>query len=309
MIAMRNLRYPLLLLPTQKIVRALLLNPSTSAWMWTRIPKLRSYFAKHYGKGRFITHFDGDLKIWASLSDHIESHIFWQEVQEGDRGEVKLLKSLLRPNDVFIDVGANIGVFTLIMAKRLSSGTVHAFEPSPYHTEKLKSNLLLNQINNIHTHAFALSNVHHSSKLYFPPSVDGFLNNTGMASLFQFDQASSRTEKIECVRLDDYAKSHGITCFSIMKIDVEGAEMDVLLGAIESIRRNRPHVVMEINLNHLQRAGRKVQEVIDFWFPLGYEIFRINHDAALSEINTVADFETHQNIYCRPVGQLEAAER
>ncbi len=293
--------YPLLLLPAQKIVRFLLRTSYTADWMWERLPGVRNYFARRCGKGRFITHFDGGSKIWVSLSDHIESQIFWQEVQEGDRGEVKLLKMLLRPDDIVIDVGANIGVFSLIMARRLPSGTVHAFEPSSYHVEKLKSNLSLNPFRNVQTHALALSDRQHASRLNFPPLLlDGFLNNTGMASQFQFEHSSSKSEEIECVRLDDYAVSRGIVCFDLMKIDVEGAEMDVLLGAVESIQRNRPRVVMEINLNHLQYAGRRIDEVLDFWAALEYEVFRIDHDANLSKVHSSADFQPHQNIYCRP---------
>lgn len=297
--------YPLLLGPAQKIVRSLLFFPFTAEWMWKHLPALRSYFAGRYSKARFITKFDGGSRIWVSPSDHIESQIFWQEVQEGDRGEVKLLKLLLRPDDVFIDVGANVGVFTLIMARRLSNGTVHAFEPSRYHFEKLRSNLLLNQFNNVRVHQLALSNRRHQSKLHFPPS-NGLLSNTGMASQFQFERTFSRTEEIECVSLDEYAASHGIAHIDLMKIDVEGAEMDVLAGAIRSIHRNRPHVVMEVNLTHLKCAGHAIDEVIEFWATLNYEVFRIDDNAALHHVRTAADLVEHQNIYCRPFEQVAA---
>lgn len=289
-----------LLVPIQKVVRILLHIPFTAKYMWRNVYRVRRYFSRRLDKKPFITCFDRDIKINVSLSEHIESQIFWQGVQEGDRGEVRLLKSLFAPHHTFIDVGSNIGVFSLIAAKRLTRGEVHTFEPSVYHLEKLKANLLLNKLDNVRIHPVALSDKSQSSKLYFPPAAAGFQTNTGMASQFCFDQAPSRTEDITCVKLDDYMESCSIPKVDIIKIDVEGAELDVLAGAVETIRSCRPHVVMEINLDHLRRAGRSAQEVIDYWNAIGYKIFTISHDAELHPIRSVADFATHQNIYCKP---------
>jgi len=290
-----------LLLPTQKIVRILLSIPLTAPIMWRNIHKVRHYFDIYLNKKTFITHFDRNINIHASLSEHIESQIFWQEVQEGDRGEVKLLKSLFAPHHIFFDIGGNIGVFTLLAAKRLSNGMVHTFEPSPYHLEKLDANLRLNKFENVHVHPVALSNQTQSSKLYLPIEEPGLMRNTGMASLFQLDQVKSKVEEVTCVKLDDYRQKLGIPCADLIKIDVEGAEMDVLEGAIETIGSCRPIVVMEVNLDHLQRADRNIQEVIDYWSHIQYKIFRINHEAELIPLKSAADFEIHQNIYCAPL--------
>lgn len=295
----------LLLSPVQKIVRTLLSIPFTAPFMWKNVYRVRHYFSTHLNKRPFVTHFDGGTRINISLSDHIESQIFWQGVQEGDRGEVKLLKSVFAPHHTFVDVGGNIGVFSLIAAKRLTRGQVHTFEPSSYHLEKLRANLRLNKFDNVRVHPVALSNQSQSSKLYFPPPEASFLTNTGMASQFCFDQPPSKTEEITCVRLDDYRELISLHRVDVIKIDVEGAEMDVLSGAIETIRTFRPHVVMEINLDHLRRAGRSAREVIDYWNALSYKIFIISHDADLYPIHSVADFASHQNIYCRPCKILE----
>jgi FkbM family methyltransferase len=303
---MERLLLLLLLSPVQKIVRTLLNIPFAAPFMWRNVYRVRHFYSTHLNKMPFVANFDGNIKIYVSLSDHIESQIFWQGVQEGDRGEVKLLKSLFAPNHTFIDVGGNIGVFSLIAAKRLTSGKVHTFEPSAYHLEKLRANLLLNKFDNVRVHPVALSNQSQSSKLYFPPSNASFLTNTGMASQFRFDQPPSNTEDIKCVRLDDYREFINLHCVDLIKIDVEGAEIDVLSGAIETIRTYRPHVVMEINLDHLRRAGRSTQEVIDYWNALDYKIFSISHDADLHPIRSIADFAIHQNIYCKPNEQLKS---
>ncbi len=297
---MNKLFLPVMLLPMREIVRALLKLPFTKRFMWSNVYKLRRFFAAHVRADSFVTRFDRDIKINVSLSDHIESQVFWQEVQEGDRGEVKFLKSLLAPSHTFIDVGGNIGVFSLIAAKRLTAGMVHTFEPSALHLKKLRANLLLNRFPNVHVHPVALSNQPSRSKLYFLPRQAGSLTNTGMASQFPFNVAPDRIEEITCTKLDDYRQSSFITSVDVIKIDVEGAELDVLFGAIETIRSYRPHVVMEVSVNHLQRARRSLQELIDYWGSLQYRIFRIGHDADLILVNSVPDFVEDQNIYCDP---------
>lgn len=290
----------LLLRPIQKTVRTLLRIQLTAPFVWKHIHRLRQYFSTNLGEQQFVSKFDGNIKINITLSDHIEAQIFWQGVQEGDRGEIKLLKSLFSSSDTFLDIGGNVGVFSLIAAKRLTLGAVHAFEPSAYHLSKFKDNLLLNKYENIWIHPVALSNRSQLSKLYFPGAVPGVPKNTGMASRFPFDQPPSEVEDIECVRLDDYLQSISIPRVDIIKIDVEGSEIDVLLGAIKTIGGNRPHVVMEINLEHLSRAGRNAQEVIDYWNALRYCIYTIGHEAELKPIRSATDFAAHQNIYCNP---------
>lgn len=262
------------------------------------MPKIREYFSSLYER-RFTTYFENTLKVGISLTDHIESQLFWQGVQEGDRGEVKLLKSLLQPQHVFLDIGANIGAFSLAAADIVSRGEVHAFEPSVYHTEKLYANLLLNQLLNISVHAVALSNVEGTSNLYFPKGT-GTLQNTGMASQFPFDYAHSRVERIKTVRLDDYLEAHDIRKVDVIKVDVEGAELNVLLGGIKTICHHRPHILMEVNHDHLSRANCSAQEIITFWQDLDYELFKIGNSAELTPIRSLCDLDQHQNLYCRP---------
>jgi hypothetical protein len=78
----------LLLLPTRGIVRTLLHIPYTAPFMWRNVHKIRDYYAKHLITKTFVTRYDNDIKLNVSISEHIESQIFWQGVQEGDRGEV-----------------------------------------------------------------------------------------------------------------------------------------------------------------------------------------------------------------------------
>lgn len=282
----------------QKLIRLFLNIPIVNRIVWRFIPHVREHFASPKIEP-FITKYDKDIKIWVSLSEHIESHIFWQGVQSADRGEVKLLNSILKPGHIFFDIGANIGVFTLLAAKRVGSGRVYAFEPSKLHLEKLYVNLKLNNFTNIIVNPFGLSNVSGNRDLYIPAG-QGPLRNTGMASFYPVEADSKNyvLEKIFTMRLDDYVESNDINKIDAIKIDVEGAEMDILEGAKITLKRFRPIVMMEVNKIHLVCAGRTLKELMDFWKDLDYSIHIIQNNGGLVPVKEIDDFRESQNICC-----------
>lgn len=268
-----------------------------AAWKIARF--LRRYFGSYRGLGPVQTVYDGSVRIWVSLSDHIESQIFWQGVQAADRGEVALLKSILRPDHVFFDVGANIGVFTLLAAKRLDRGCVHAFEPSGAHLTKLRDNLNLNRFQNVIVNAYGLSNASGQRTLFFPLNTTP-LHNTGMASLFTGQLRDYTVEQVMVKRLDDYVMERAVSSVDVIKIDVEGSELDVLEGGVKTLAKYRPLVVMEVNKSHLAAAERSVEELLAFWKRMNYDLYRIDNNGALLAIQDVSNFLANQNIFCRP---------
>jgi len=269
--------------------------------MWRLVPQVRLHFSKADSFGMFETTFDDTTKIWVSLCDHIESQIFFQGVQEADRGEVKLLKSVLEPEHVFFDIGANIGVFTLIAAKRVKDGKVHAFEPSEFHVKKLQENVRINGFQNIVINPVGLSNSAACRKLYFPKLKES-MTNTGQASFYVLEGKTAEydEERVTTIRLDDYVEEKALQRMDVMKIDVEGAEMEILEGGLKTLNTFRPRVMMEVSKMNLTCAGRTLKEVIDFWGSLDYDIFVIKHDGKFTPVNALSSFKDHQNIFCCP---------
>lgn len=259
---------------------------------------VRRHFASLNEEDRFVATFDSDLKIRVNLSNQIEAQIFWQGVQGGDRGEVKLLKSLLKPRDIFFDIGANIGVFSLLAAKRLVKGEVHAFEPSTEHLSKLKQNIRMNGFRNIIVNEFGLSSSLSKKKLYIPTN-----GNTGKASIYaeRDSQEKFLEEDITVQKLDDYVSRSNLKKVDILKIDVEGAELDVLDGARMTLKEHSPRILMEADADHLSKANRTFEELIDFLHDFDYSIYWIDNDSNLSEIHNTFDYTwMYQNIYCCP---------
>jgi FkbM family methyltransferase len=150
----------------------------------------------------------------------------------------RLLRRLARPGHVAADVGANIGYHTLTLSQLVGlTGKVYAFEPHPQTLARLKLNLAANDCRNVQIYSIALSDRKSEAELFVGQSH-------GQASLrFHGRQACSMacvTERLDVIFAD-------LPRLDIIKIDVEGAEHLVLQGALETLRRLRPHVILERN--------------------------------------------------------------
>lgn len=262
---------------------------------WLFVPVFRRHFLPDV---EIETVYCGNVRFVARLNDHIESQIFWQGVQEGDRGEFALLLRELRPDSVLFDIGANVGVVTLAAASRSPLGIIHSFEPWPLHLERLSANILLNGFRNIHVNAFALGKKKHTGVLHVIDPV-----NTGMATLYPGDSSvrdqPNAQSRITCRVLDDYVRETSVTRVDMIKIDVEGAELEVLQGGQNTLERFRPKIFMELNLDLLARAGASAVAVFELLRSYGYSIARIGHDAELVPLEGPENLVINQNVYCK----------
>lgn len=270
-------------------------------YVWRLVVALRERYANVCQPIELETRFDGDIRVRTSLSSHIEAQLFWQGFQEADESTVTLLKRLLPEDGVFVDVGANIGSFTLVAAARAPRGQVHAFEPSSFHFERLCHNISLNRFVNIHINQFGLSNENDELTLHLPESDEG-LSNTGGASLFP-DTKNSQTSTPETVslrRLDDYVEEKGLSRLDVIKLDIEGAELLALDGSRHTIDRFRPYALVEVDLANLRRAGTGPEEMLAYWNALDYEMSIIHSADDLQIVHEVSLLGQHQNVICIP---------
>lgn len=286
----------------QKTTRALLANGVLRRHAWPLVRTIRERYARLYPDLELEALFDDDVKACLSLSSHIEAQLFWQGFQEADESTVLAMKDHLPPDGVFVDCGANIGSFTLVAARHASCGVVHAFEPSATHLERLRRNVDLNGFLNVRINPTGLSDRTKTARLYMPRGGSD-LTNTGGASIFCGTEDrgfESTVEDIRLQRLDDYVREQGLTRIDVVKIDVEGAELQVLRGALDSLDRFRPVVLMEIDLGNLQRAGEDASGLIDFWTSRNYSIRRLGGMAHGTPIESASSLRAHQNVLCLP---------
>lgn len=176
-----------------------------------------------------------------------------REYGEWAAREIDLLLQYAHPGDTVVDVGANIGTHTVPMAQRVGrAGAVHAFEPQRLSFQMLCANAMLNNLTNVHAERVALGR--EDGTVRIPVYERGNLGNVGS---FAWGAGGDATL---LRRLDDY----GLRGVRLMKIDVEGMEVDVLEGARGTIAAERPVLYVENNVADRSTA------LIDRLFDLGY---------------------------------------
>jgi FkbM family methyltransferase len=210
----------------------------------------------------------GDLKVLAWINDHIGRRLLLARSYEPD--DIAALKKIVRHGDVIADVGANIGYISLHFAKFSGpTGRVFAFEPMSYLHPVVTLNAHLNDFETISVHPLVVSETSGGRAIVNIPS------GGGGAPLAYFTPSDSGDGEIT-VRLDEFASDAAVNRFDIIKIDVEGGEVNVLKGASALLQspERRPRVLMiEIVDGQLQRFGYRISDVYDILLPLGYKAY------------------------------------
>jgi FkbM family methyltransferase len=193
---------------------------------------------------------------------------------------VTILKKYLKPGSVFIDVGANIGFFSIIAARIIGEkGMVYAFEPTDYFYSVLQRNLNENKIDNCFTFKFGLSDSEKSEKIIF-------LDSSATMHV-QADQVAESDEKIELKTFDSFVIEKKLSRIDFIKVDIDGHEPYFLNGALNSIEKFNPLILLEINHLSYRAAG---VDVIDFYSKLKSMGFYMYDEFNLTEIKTLEQF-------------------
>jgi len=144
---------------------------------------------------------------------------------------------------VFIDIGAHVGKYTIIMAKKLEgTGTVLAFEPHPINFKLLLVNLHLNKIYNVLPFNMACYSSNGYTDLYVA-------EESGLHSLIL--PRSKNKIRIKTVMLDHIIEKLCISNIRLIKIDVEGAEVEVIKGSIKTIEKHHPTLIVEVRFSNI----------------------------------------------------------
>jgi FkbM family methyltransferase len=177
-------------------------------------------------------------RLTLDLGIEMQQHVYWAGLSRDDSRILDLARAVLPADGVFLDVGANVGIHTLAVARHLAAGggAVLAFEPHPVNHRLLVHNIQQNRLRHVVAENFGLAET--PDKLTGTASAAG--GNWSLAS-----QGEYRFE-VRLLRLDDYLQDHPFPRLDLMKIDVEGAEVRVLRGARQTIERFHPLIVFEV---------------------------------------------------------------
>jgi FkbM family methyltransferase len=162
---------------------------------------------------------------------------------------------LVARDNVVVDAGSNIGQYTLLAARRVGkSGRVLSFEPNPSIRGRLVRNVELNEYTNIDVLPFALGKHSGDATLYTPEGEPA--GDEGWASLAPFqEQRPVQKVTVEVRTLDAVLEERGVRRVDVIKVDVEGTEADVLEGAANCLRRDRPAVFFEVHSVEAKNGG------------------------------------------------------
>jgi FkbM family methyltransferase len=163
-----------------------------------------------------------------------------------EKPELSFITAHVPVKSTVIDIGANVGVFTVTLSSAVGSeGKVMAFEPVATNVNRLKNNLAMNNMKNVEIFPLALGNREGLVDMYLP--FDMAYASTGEV----FDkQKMCHTITVPMSRLDQIWHQAGKPSVSAMKLDTEGSELEVLQGAIELLSSCRPLLLVEANTSH-----------------------------------------------------------
>jgi len=196
-------------------------------------------------------------------------------------GTWRVMKSLLRPGDQVIDVGAHVGVFSCLAAALVApTGAVRAFEPNEANLGRLLLNRDMNRLSQMVVSAAVVSDRVGTALFWNNADNDGghALWPVGRHPFnVQSTARGALPENRRCTSLDNYlaAGTTGVHPVRLIKIDTEGAELLVLIGASQILHKAKPWVIAEVNPFGLAQLGASEPALVEFMEERGYGAFRI----------------------------------
>ena len=230
------------------------------------------------------------LQIDPSIDNGVELCLYRTGTYE--KGILNYIENNFTGKGAFIDVGANIGLMSVFTGAKFPQAKIIAFEAHPKTMELLEKNCILNNVGNVMLFSLALGNEEGKVEIY-----DNWQVNRGGASLVVKTE-DSNAYKVQMKRLDDI----GCPIPEMIKIDVEGVELEVLKGAEQTIRDYKPILIVEIS-DWRKNAHDSSSEIVNYVKSLGdYKIYKLaggkERKSKLIEILSKEDLPSHDNIIC-----------
>jgi len=210
--------------------------------------------------------------------------------------ESQFLAKNITPDAICLDIGANVGYFTMLMANTARAGSVHAFEPLPLNVALLQASIELNGFTNIRVNQCAVGD--RTGEISFVQSSDSAyssIRDTGRKIV-------ACSISVPMITLDEYLERSCITRVDVMKADVEGSEELVVAGASRLLKNEgrKPRLVLlELFDQNLQAFGCSVATVVEKMEGFGYQPLVLN-TAGETVPFTPKMADRHYNIWFRP---------
>ncbi|MEO0400715.1 MAG: FkbM family methyltransferase [Pseudomonadota bacterium] len=243
-----------------------------------------------------------DLRRWSDRSAYFLRRFYDQETQA-------VMLAFLRPGETLIDVGANVGMITLLGARLVQprrgvrfrkavAGKVIAFEPNPEMAARLNETLQKNNIKNVDLRSIALGAQFGHAALHVPRVNPG--EGSFGAGAYDADDMEMVDVKVET----GDASLNGAPA-DFIKIDVEGFELEVLKGLAGTLEKFKPGLVIEVDQTHLARCGLTPRRLFEYLKSLGYELYapcvrRGVHSLRLAPLSDIDMLQAPNGVFLHP---------
>ena len=215
---------------------------------------------------------DGTQFLVFKGQDLISNHLK-KELYENDIHQLALKLLINEPDGLVLDIGANLGTFCVPLARKIPKLNFHAFEPQRLISYQLCANVIINSLDNVYTYELALSNKDTSIDFEMPnyaaeTNIGAFsIDNEARNNEYECSTVNT-TDRIDLIPLDFLTFDN----IRLIKIDVEGHELEVLQGGFETIKRNNyPPIIFEA-WTWKPWYQEKRQELFKYLTDLGYKI-------------------------------------
>jgi|CXWL01.1.fsa_nt_gi FkbM family methyltransferase len=183
--------------------------------------------------------------------------------------QMKVFRSIVKGGDVVLDIGANIGLYTLIASKHIGvGGSVLSFEPELENFNILSKNIEINTLTNARAVRVAVSDTNGTSMLSI--SKDNKGNHSLVAEI-----GSNVKQEVSVVRLDDWLHAEEVRKIDVIKVDIQGAEPQAFIGMKETLRKARA-LFVEYEPSILRSIGHEPEQMLKLLQSCGYELSEIH---------------------------------
>ena len=218
---------------------------------------------------RSVVDYDDGLLFHCDTQSFLEWYIFFYGAF---RPEVsRLINRMLRPGQVAIDIGANVGMHSVIMANRVGpTGRVVVFEPDPHPMGRLRRNMALNGIDWVTTVEAAVSARSETRTFYLHDDTIGNFANASLVAANVGKQTAS--VEMQVVSIDEWMRDNPLPRVDVVKLLAQGEEYNALQGMRGLIERDRPKIFFLYEPSYWQRQDLELMDAVKFFAGHGYGV-------------------------------------
>ncbi|MFM7177272.1 MAG: FkbM family methyltransferase [Bacteroidota bacterium] len=230
------------------------------------------------------TRIAGHTRVLLNIDDWVQRLVYFFGVYENEKVETKLWVEYAAKSNHILDIGSNFGYYSLLASDVNPACKILAFEPAPAMFKRLTHNLTINSYDNVVPLNLGVSNREGVFDFFVADS-----KHSGMSGLSMPDIVGGQKIQVDVTTIDQILVEHRNFIPELIKIDVEGNELNALMGMEQMISSSKPVFFIEIYDSNLAKFGHSRDMVFDFFKKHGYSIMEVGNQSRLVKIEQPKD--------------------